>query len=497
VPNVNLDALLNQCHIPVLLGDTPDWPIRAVTDNSKACNAETLFVAIRGQKADGHDFLAEAAERGARVALVSQSDAPAPPGLRLLTVANTRRALALAAQCLAGDPTREMLVLAVTGTNGKTTVTYLLEAIFRAAGLKPGVIGTISYRWDGHDEPAPQTTPSPLELADRLARMKADGVGAVAIEVSSHAIDQCRADGIHFRAAALTNLTQDHLDYHATMDAYGRAKERLFSEMLADCPGAVAVLNLDDAAGRRFVQTNRAARTMGYSLYHPEAELLVQSIFFHAGGMRLDAAYQGRPLAIESPMHGLFNAVNCLTAAGLALAAELPLEAIQAGCAAMPGAPGRFEFIQAGQSFPVIVDYAHTPDSLTQALLYARGFARRHLIAVIGCGGDRDPGKRPLMGRAAARLADEVIVTNDNPRTEEPTAIAEAIVEGIKQGAGAGLQWHVQLDRREAIRQAIARATADDAVIIAGKGHEDYQILGTTKHHFDDREEARAAAARR
>lgn len=493
---MDLDLLLKELNLLPDKECPTGLAVEAVSDSSRDCGPETLFVAIAGTKVDGHSFLADAAGRGCRVALVSRKDLRAPKGMTLVPVANTRRALALIAQRLAGDPSRELLVLGVTGTKGKTTVTYLLESILRAAGLKTGVLGTVNYRWNEHIEvaSAPQTTPSPMELARYLAAMKRDGVQAVAMEVSSHAIDQYRIDGISFKAAGLTNLTRDHLDYHETVEQYCQAKERLFTEVLS--PQAVAVLNLDDSAGRRFALSTCAAQILGLSLHRFEARLRVKAIQFFRAGMRIDAIYDGHSLRLETPMHGLFNVQNCLVAAGLALAAGLPEEAIRKGLAATQGAPGRFEFINAGQQFPIIIDYAHTPDSLTQLLLNARGLTRRRLIVVFGCGGDRDAGKRPLMGNAAARVADVAIVTNDNPRTEEPQAIAQAIVEGIEAGRGPDLRWHVQLDRREAIKEAIEMASAEDTIVIAGKGHENYQILGATKIHFDDKEEAIAALVR-
>jgi UDP-N-acetylmuramyl-tripeptide synthetase len=473
-------------------------PIAAVTDRAQDCTPESLFVAIAGVKADGHSFLGEAAARGAKAALVGRRDVKAPHGMTLLTVPNTRRALALAAQHLAGDASRAMTVLGITGTKGKTTVSYLLEAIFEKAGLKSGILGTVNYRWNGHVAVgvAPQTTPSPMELARYFAQMKAEGVQAVAMEVSSHAIDQCRIDGIKFDAAALTNLTRDHLDYHQTVEQYIQAKERLFTEVLpASNPDAVSLLNLDDPSGRRFKASARTARTLGFSMFRREAELLGDQITFIPGGLRIDGTWQGEPIRLHTPMHGLFNVQNCLTAAGLALLGGIPLAAVQAGLASTHGAPGRFEPVKAGQPFPVIVDYAHTPDSLLQILLSARGLVQRRLIVVFGAGGDRDPGKRPLMGQAAARLADEVIVTNDNPRTENPQKIADAVAKGVRENAGSGLHWKIELDRRQAIREAIAMAREGDVVLIAGKGHENYQILGEKKIHFDDREEARAAVA--
>lgn len=498
---INLALLLKELLIPALgmdmpAGCPPDLEIGHVTEDSRRCTPETLFVAAKGTRVDGHEFLPNAAGLGCQVALVGRDDVAAPEGMVLIPVEKPRQALALIAQALAGDPSRQMKVLAVTGTNGKTTVTYILESIFRAAGLKPGVIGTINYRWEGHCEPAPQTTPSAEQLANTLAAMKNDGVQAVAMEISSHAIDQHRIDGIHLQSAALTNLTQDHLDYHKTMALYEKAKFRLFSEVMQTNPEAIAVLNVDDASGQRFAANLPADHTLRYSMNKADALLHITNILFSRRGMKLDVALQGKSIQIELPLHGMYNAMNALTAIGLAVSAGIPMDAVAEGLRTMKGVPGRFEFVEAGQPFPIIVDYAHTPDSLTQTMIQAQGFASRKLIVVFGCGGDRDTGKRALMGQAAAQLADEIIVTNDNPRTEDPEAISEAILEGIRRPEHTQAKYCVILDRGDAIRHALGLATKNDAVLIAGKGHEDYQIHGDKRIHFDDREVARAALTR-
>jgi UDP-N-acetylmuramoyl-L-alanyl-D-glutamate--2,6-diaminopimelate ligase len=468
--------------------------VSAVAEDSRQAGPGVLFVAIEGAAADGHSFLEAAAQSGSPAALVSRQDLKAPAGMALVRVERTREALARIAQHLAGDPSHAMKVVGVTGTNGKTTVTYLLDSIFRAAGLKSGVIGTIAYRWPGHEEVANNTTPSPVTLADRMARMRADGVGAVAMEVSSHAIDQYRAHGIRFAAAGLTNLTQDHLDYHHTMEAYETAKGRLFTEILPENPKGIAVLNIDDDAGRRYLAQVGAEKALTFSLSDPAAGLSLHSITQLREGSRLDVRDpQGQVRKLLTPLYGLFNAQNALAAAALALAAGIEWDAIAAGLEHATPAPGRFEMVRAGQPFPIIVDYAHTPDALEKLLYNARGLATRRLIVVFGAGGDRDPTKRAPMGRAAARLADVVIVTNDNPRTEAPEPIAETIAGGIRERGRSDLEWEILLDRRAAIGKAVALAQPGDAIVIAGKGHEDYQILGKQKTHFDDREEARNA----
>ncbi|OPZ09706.1 MAG: UDP-N-acetylmuramoyl-L-alanyl-D-glutamate--2,6-diaminopimelate ligase [candidate division BRC1 bacterium ADurb.BinA292] len=497
----NLAALLEETRLAPAARVPADLSIEAVTDDSRRCGPGVLFVAIAGGRADGHQFLAQAAAAGAPAALVSSPRAKAPAGLHLIQVENTRQAYARLCQKLAGDPSAGMLAACVTGTNGKTTVTYMLEAILLAAGLKTGVLGTVNYRWGDHVElePAPQTTPSPAELAEYLRRMRAEGVQALVMETSSHALDQHRVDGIQFRAAGFTNLTQDHLDYHRTMDEYRAAKERLFTEVLPAAGGGVAVLNLDDPAGRHYAervrQTAPGVQVFSFSFHRPDADLLVDTVHVTRHGQYVRARLRGRPFYLQLRLHGLYNVQNALVAAGMALGLGLDHDAIAQGLAATRGAPGRFELVEAGQPFPVIVDYAHTPDSLQQTLLNACAFRTGRLIAVFGAGGDRDPGKRPQMGRVAARLADHIIVTNDNPRTEEPKAIAEMILDGIKEAAFGTTRWQVILDRASAIREAIRLAMPADVIVIAGKGHENYQDAMGRKTHFDDREQAAAAVA--
>jgi UDP-N-acetylmuramoyl-L-alanyl-D-glutamate--2,6-diaminopimelate ligase len=493
-----LEALLKGLAIPILAGDPSGVEVERVTDDSRRAAPGGLFVAIEGTTMDGHAYLAQAAQGGAAAALVTQNlnELPVDCGsMRLIRVAEARRALALIAQRLAGDPSHAMTVVGVTGTKGKTSVAYLMEAIFEAAGMITGVMGTVSYRWAGHVElePAPQTTPSPTDLADYLRRMREAGVRAVAMEVSSHAIEQRRADGIRFAACAMTNLTHEHLDYHHTMEDYARAKERLFTELLPENPDGVAVLNLDDEVSRRFVTTTRARHVLGFSMSRGNAHVCLKSLRQDADGMTLEVAALGQTLDLRTPMLGTFNAANCLAALALGLAVGIDPKAIAAGIAKMPGAPGRFEFVRAGQPFGVIVDYAHAPDPLEKLLENARALtpAPGRLIVVFGAGGDRDNSKRPMMGEAAARLADVTILTDDNPRTEDREKIAAMVAEGIRAGLRAGHQWHQELDRRRAIEEAIKMAKEGDTVVIAGKGHENYQIVGKEKHHFDDREVAR------
>jgi UDP-N-acetylmuramoyl-L-alanyl-D-glutamate--2,6-diaminopimelate ligase len=378
----------------------------------------------------------------------------------------------------------------VTGTNGKTTTTYLLEAIWRAAGHRPGVLGTIAYRFDGASRPAPLTTPEANELQALLAEMRAAATTHVAMEVSSHALAQERVAGCCFDGAVFTNLTRDHLDFHGDLERYFAAKARLFLEYLpaGGKRDPVAVVNVDDGAGERLadmvatrcVRVGRGAR----------ADVRALDVATSLTGTRGTLALGADRVAFESPLVGAPHVENILGAAAAAWALGVAPDAIARGLAALEPPPGRLEQI-AGPGFAVVVDYAHTPDALARALDVLRPLTSGRLITVVGCGGDRDRGKRPLMGEAAARRSDVVVLTSDNPRTEDPLRILADIEEGVR---AAGMGDHVvEPDRRAAIARAVGLARAGDLVLVAGKGHEDYQIVGTEKRHLDDREEVRRA----
>lgn len=477
------------------VGDLPgDLTFESVWESSAECGPGSIFVAIAGFKTDGHKFLADAAKRGALAAVVSR-EVSAPQGMVLIRVDDTRRAVGPLAHAVAGDPSRSMDVVGVTGTNGKTTTVYLMEEIFKAAGRNPGILGTIVNRWNGREVVADETTPSASRLASRFRQMKEDAVDSVAMEVSSHAIDQRRIDGIRFRGMALTNVTQDHLDYHKTMEAYAAVKMSIFERMIEDSPGALGVVNLDDPTGAKLAARMPRKNLISYSVKDSGADLQIEKLLFTDGLTRMEWAYRGTRFSVQTSLPCSFNLSNCLAGAGLGLACDLPLEAVVRGIAEFRGAPGRFEMIPGLPGVNVVVDYAHTPDALTQLLTNARGYAPKRLVAVFGCGGDRDRTKRPKMGRTAAELADEVVITSDNPRMEEPTAIVDEIVTGVLEVPPPRARHHIILDRREAIEFALKLAAEGDAVVIAGKGHEDYQILGKTKIHFDDREVAREAIA--
>jgi UDP-N-acetylmuramoyl-L-alanyl-D-glutamate--2,6-diaminopimelate ligase len=462
-----LRPLLDALDAPRVVGTLPAT-VTGIAVDSRSATPGGLFVAVRGERVDGHRFLAGAVQNGAAVVVVEhQVDVAVPQ----IIVADTRTAISRLADAFYDHPSRAMTVLGVTGTNGKTTTTYLVQHIAEAAGLRCGVIGTLGGQIAGQTWALENTTPLALELHRLLAAMRDAGARAVAMEVSSHALALGRADNVCFHAAALTNVTRDHLDFHGTEARYIAAKRRLFD--LAP----QAVLNVDDPVGRTFAGELPAATTYAIDRV---AQLRASNIQLQGDGTHFDVS----GLHVEIGLPGRFNVANALAAIGLARAAGIEDEAIVRGLAAARAVPGRMERIGAF-GIDAIVDYAHTPDALANVLRAARETTRGRLIVVFGCGGDRDPGKRVEMGRIAAAAADAVIVTSDNPRGEDPAAIAQAVAEGIAA--------EIILDRRSAIRRAINEARAGDTVVVAGKGHETYQIVGEERLPFDDRDEVRSA----
>jgi UDP-N-acetylmuramoyl-L-alanyl-D-glutamate--2,6-diaminopimelate ligase len=478
------------------LSDDPE--ILRVTGDSREVIPGALFCALPGARADGHAFAAEAARRGA-VAVVAERPVECAPA-RLLLAPSSRRAMALAAANFHGHPGDAMQLLGVTGTNGKTTVSYLVEACARAAGRPTGVIGTITHRFPGVERAAAHTTPESTAVQALLGEMRDAGTTLVVMEVSSHALAQERVAGLRFTAAGFTNLTRDHLDYHGDMDGYFAAKRRLFVEHLA--PGGIAVVNARDPWGARLADQLGPGRTAWRYGTRAEDQLRAGSPRLSIAGIEAAVQTPRGPLALRSPLVGTHNLENLLCAAGLALAAGLPLAAVEAGLAGSRGAPGRLERID-GRGFSVFVDYAHSDDALARAVEALRSLGPGRLVVVFGCGGDRDRGKRPLMGAVAGRGADLAIVTSDNPRTEDPLGIIAEIEPGLAQAgrprrtaaeAAAGAPGYViEPDRRAAIELALACARPGDAVLIAGKGHEATQQVGAERRRFDDRDEARRA----
>ncbi|MGC9974669.1 MAG: UDP-N-acetylmuramoyl-L-alanyl-D-glutamate--2,6-diaminopimelate ligase [Gaiellaceae bacterium] len=450
---------------PVELRDLA-YDVRAVGEGS-------LFFCVPGMRADGHDFAAQAVGRGAAALVVER---PLELEVPQLVVASARSAMAEAADVFFGEPTKELSVVGITGTNGKTTSCFLVYEILAAAGRQPGLVGTVESRIGGEPRKMARTTPEAIDLQRLFREMLDGGDRSCVIEASSHAIELRRLDRVRFAALAFTNLSQDHLDFHGSMEKYFGAKRRLFLSG-AETPAAV---NVDDAWGRRLATDLRAlgqerVLTFGRAA---DADLHPDEIELGAEGTRIRLG----ELELRSPLRGAFNAENLLTAAAVARLLAVEDDQIAAGVAALRGVPGRFEVVDRGQSFTVVVDYAHTPDALARVLAAARELARAKLICVFGCGGDRDREKRPLMGEIAADLCDLAIVTSDNPRSEEPRAIVEEILAGIEGG-----QVEVEVDRRAAIEQALARAREGDVVVIAGKGHEQGQEIARRVLPFDDR----------
>lgn len=480
-----------------------DPVIRGITYDSRKVAPGDLFVALRGSVADGHDYLARAIDLGAVALLVEQAPAAASLGrAAAIVVPDTRRALARIAPRFYGEPAREMSLVGVTGTNGKTSTTYLVESILQRARKRTGLIGTVEVRFAGEVQTAVNTTPESLDLQATLRAMCTQNVDHVVMEVSSHGLELERTHGCGFRVAAITNLTQDHLDFHGDMEAYRRSKERLFRDHL-DRDGC-AVVNVDDPSAPHFIEAarERGARILRVSRdANREAEVSLRDAAVSLTGSRVSLSLPSGPLEVALPLVGDFNLENLLVAVGIAVALEIEPEAIADGVAHCPQVPGRMEVVtvQSGAEPTAVVDYAHTPDAVDKLLAAVRPLVKGRLIAVFGCGGDRDRAKRPLMAQAVARHADLAIATSDNPRTEDPLAILEDVEAGLSSLARVEAQalassdraYCTLPDRGEAIAHAIAIANADDAVVLAGKGHEDYQIIGSEKRPFDDREEAR------
>jgi UDP-N-acetylmuramoyl-L-alanyl-D-glutamate--2,6-diaminopimelate ligase len=463
-----------------------------VTHDSRVAGRGWIFVALRGLKADGAAFAAQAIAAGA-AAVVAERPPDTPPAVPWLVVKDARLALAILAAEFEGHPSRRMQVVGITGTNGKTTTSYLLSAMFEAAGIRSGLMGTVAYRIGTKELPATRTTPEAPEVQGLLRQMADDGCGACVMEVSSHALALRRVDGTRFAAGVFTNLTRDHLDFHADMEDYFAAKRRLFEMLPADAP---AVINIDDPRGATLAESAR--RPVTYAI-NRAADVSPGPLAFSLDGLAFEVRTPRGVVALRSRLVGRPNVYNILAAAGTAAALGLPLDAIRRGLEALQGVPGRFEVVSGGgDDITVVVDYAHTDDALRNLLETARPLAGRRLITIFGCGGDRDRSKRPLMGMVAARLSDVVVITSDNPRSEDPARIVEEAKRGAEREVRRGAPELLTIvDRREAIEEAVRRAAAGDVVLIAGKGHEKYQEIGGRVLPFDDAAVAREALAAR
>ncbi|MDQ3767457.1 MAG: UDP-N-acetylmuramoyl-L-alanyl-D-glutamate--2,6-diaminopimelate ligase [Actinomycetota bacterium] len=474
----------------------PETVVRGVSYNSSAVRPGDLFFCVTGARSDGHLYAPEAAARGA-VALCVEHHVglPTAPPVAQLVVTDVRRAMGRVAGRFWGEPASNLALFGITGTNGKTTTAYLMDSILRAERRSTGLIGTIETRVRDRRRPGVRTTPESADLQALLAEMRTEGVDSVVMEVTSHALALHRAEGLRFVSAVFTNLTQDHLDFHRGMEDYFEAKRSLFVPERAD----IGAVNVDDPYGRRIAESSPLpCLTFGSS---DDADIRPVDVRFTPQGNRFSLVASGKApeqgeVEVRSPLLGAFNVWNALAAASGALGGGIGLDAIGEGLAALAGVPGRFEGIAEGQPFAVVVDYAHTPDSLDNVLRAARRLAQAghsaRVICVFGCGGDRDRAKRPLMGAVAARLADIVVVTSDNPRSESPQAIIGAILEGVNAVRAEGPDATIP-DRAEAIRHALGEACSGDVVVVAGKGHETGQELAGHTVAFDDREVARAA----
>ena len=466
--------------------------ITGLTDDSRQVAVGSLFVAVQGERVDGHDFVDRVLTAGAAALVVGRAVAAgSTPTIR---VQDSRAALGVIGSRFYGDPSSALRMIGVTGTNGKTTTTYVVKTMLEAAKRQVGLIGTVAYLVGKESFPASHTTPGALDLQKLFARMVEKRLDTVVMEVSSHALALDRTAGSEFDVAVFTNLTQDHLDFHVDMERYFQAKLKLFVELGrsgARKERKRAIINGDDPWSRRM----REACTVPVWTYGlgEQADLRAEDVRLSAAGTDFTLRSPAGTCTIQSRLVGEHNVYNLLAAIGVALHEGLTLDQVRVAVGAVSNVPGRFERVEAGQDFTVVVDYAHTEDALVRLLTAATALRTGRIITVFGCGGDRDRTKRPKMGRAAVQYSDVVILTSDNPRTEDPAAILREVEAGVKDAlANRGHVRHQMLaDRRAAIQAAIREAKAGDMVLIAGKGHEDYQIVGTTKHHFDDREVAR------
>jgi UDP-N-acetylmuramoyl-L-alanyl-D-glutamate--2,6-diaminopimelate ligase len=468
---------------------TQDTSVNTVRYDSRQVGPGDMFVALRGTAVDGHRFILPAMRAGAAVVVVDDDNAIPDTmfmheGILKVLVPDTRVALAQIAANYFRHPGDRLGLVGVTGTNGKTTTTHLVKSILEADGKRAGLIGTIEYRVGETIVPATHTTPESLELNALLAAMAEAGCTGAVMEVSSHALAMHRVDGIPFRAGVFTNLTQDHLDYHGTMEEYFRAKKTLFDRLE---PDAVAVSNADDPYGIRMLEGVRSGTLTYGSAGH--ADVRASDIVLDIRGSGCNVHAGGRTTALASPLTGRFNVSNILAAFATGFGLGIRESAIVAGITSVKAVRGRFEQMNAPGGWTAVIDYAHTPDALENCLRTIGEIAPRgkggRIITLFGCGGNRDRGKRPIMGRIAASMSDEIIVTSDNPRLEDPQSIIDEVLAGVPRGTAA----RSVVDRHEAISMALKSARRGDVILIAGKGHETYQVIGTTKVHFDDREE--------
>ncbi len=473
---MKLEALMQDI-VPIPDGMEVPHSVTGIAIDSRQTQPGNVFVAIRGFEADGHNFVDDAIAHGAGIVVVEKEvDDKSVPVLR---VKDTRKAVARMARRFYRAPDQELRLIGVTGTNGKSTVTFLLESILNSAGTNTGLLGTMLYRWKGHNETAARTTPDSVDMYRLLRMMRDDGVDAAVMEVSSHALALDRVLGMTFDAAVFTNLSRDHLDFHPSVDAYRQAKAKLF-RMIAS--GGCGVINGDDPAGE-WMQKAALERTVTYGEKNANVDYRIVDIHAEGEGTSFIIVTDGVQIPFTTFLRGRFNVMNSVAAVVTGLEMALDQRAIQDGLRAVRNVRGRMETFDSNRGYRIVVDYAHTPEALENVLVTTREFTEKRLIVVFGCGGDRDRGKRPQMGRIAAELADIVFVTSDNPRREEPQSIVEDILKGIQTRKDVV----ALVDRKEAIHRALDEAGPGDTVLIAGKGHETYQEIGVKRYPFDDR----------
>lgn len=483
---MKLKTVLDGISIRQLNGD-PNLEISAVVTNSQAVTPGSLFIALKGSRYDGHDFIADAVARGARAVMVEEP-VTAPAGLSVVLVENTQSAQAVVGKNFFGDPASKLKLIGITGTKGKTTTAFMTYSILQAAGYKVGLIGTNYNLVNGEKVPTQNTTPAAVELQRLFAEMVEGETEYVVMEVSSHAIALERIAGLTFFRGVFTNITRDHLDFHQTFDEYLRVKTSFITSLPPST--AKAIINWDDPYGPQIAAATRA-ETIGYGL-KKDAPVRAANIKTTMKKTEFDLIGPDGCLPLHLNLIGRFNVYNALAASAVGFSLGLKAETIRSGLAQLDGVPGRFELVPTTGDYTVVIDYAHTPDSLENLLTTARALVESRLITVFGCGGNRDQGKRPLMGGIAAELSDYTIITNDNPRREDPETIAEQIKAGFLAKKPNG-NYAILLDRSEAIRKAVLMAEAGDMVVIAGKGHETVQDFGDYQIHFDDKETALAA----
>ena len=488
---MNLEKLLTTIQ-PLEVVGSPERMVSGLAYDSRQVQADMLFFALPGIKVDGFDYLPQALQAGAIAVVAEQIPKDCVANVCYIKVANVRQAMAVMATEFYGNPTADVTVIGVTGTNGKTTITYLLEAIFKQAGFSPAVFGTVEYRFDKLSYEASRTTPESIDLLRMMADFRGQGADAFILEVSSHALEQHRVDGISFDAAVFTNLTQDHLDYHETLERYFASKRRLFTELLGD---GIGVINREDTYGVDLLLENQNWISFGL-----DDQADVYPLQVAVGRDRISGIFSSEQgeIVVESGMIGDFNVSNLLAAVATAQQFGISNEDIAKGISVAPQVPGRVEKVKNIKGVLALVDYSHTADALEQALKTLSKLDHQRLLTVVGCGGDRDKGKRPLMAAVAVKYSNLAIFTSDNPRTEDPLKILEQVRDGALAAGSLELSkdkatvedgFIVIPDRRSAIEFASHLAQRGDLVLVAGKGHEDYQDLGTEKIHFDDREE--------